>query len=312
LSPQLDTTNGQLIITSTPPENLTHPYIEEIALAESGKYLFSHSILESLACGEMGNELHAKIIQRCNGVDSDSYRREYLIELVANKSRLVIPEAHESATLWGVQERPSHFHSYVGMDLGLKDHTAALFGQLDFLNARLIIEREFVEHYMSTKEIVDNCKAIEEEMEIRPYKRIADCELQQLFDMDKDHGYHVSPIQKRQKQSNEGFLISILNQLRLGISQQRILINRERCPKLAMQLKFGLWNERRTDFMRSDKMGHLDALMALAYLYDNIEWNKNPYPHEYASLDKANSYFSTKANKMLQSKGNLRKMIGRR
>ena len=283
LSPQLDDTDGQLIITSTPPEDLTHPYIEELAVSEAEETLFHWPIEKSLELGEISERRHARIIERCGGIDTDAYKREYKLDLVANKSRLVIPEAQFEESYVGKKEkRPEYYYPYFCCDLGLSDFFHGLFGYVDFKQARLIVEKEYCANYQSTGEISSALKTLEAElcfMNMHKIRRLGDSsDPQQLFDMSKDHDYPISPITKRSKMNNTGFKESVLNGLRVAIKQQRILVDKKGCPILVAQLKYGIWNERRTDFERSEKLGHLDGLMALAYMWDNTDFEANPYP----------------------------------
>jgi hypothetical protein len=43
-------------------------------------------------------------------------------------------------------------------------------------------------------------------------------------------------------------------------------------------LKYGLWNEKRSEFARSKTLGHFDAIAALMYLIRNIDEATNPIP----------------------------------
>lgn len=279
LSPQLDNTDGQMIITSTPPDDLTHPYIEECAAAQVGGYLYERTILDSLACGDVAEERHQLILERCGGVDSDAYRREYLCELVAAQARLVVPEAQNVELFTGSQQRPRHFRSLALFDLGFVDYFAGVWCYVDFLKARLVVERELWIHYASTSEIVEACRRIEADLDYQPNVRFGDCsDAQQLYDLGHDHGYTVSPISKRSRQSNVGFRDSVINSLRVAVKTGRVMIDAEKCPNLVAQLMYGSWNDRRSDFARSEKMGHLDLLMALAYAWDNADMTTNPYP----------------------------------
>ena len=315
LQPQLLETKGQRIITSTPPEDLTHNYVSQVAEAELDGRLFNWTIKDSVMLGEKTEDEHQHIIKDSGGLESVHYKREYMCELIPTKERLVIPEAQIEEDYLGTQKRPSSFDAYVCMDLGLRDYTHVLFGYLDFKNARLVIEKEYAVNYTATSEITDNCKRIEKELDLkdRVHRRIGDCEIQQLFDMSTDHDYQVSAIHKRSKQSGHGFKDSVLNQLRLAIQSEKILIDLKNCPKLCQQLKYGIWNERRTDFQRTDSMGHLDGLMALAYLYDNVDWPRNPYPNKYDHLKESDSYISEAVIKERQQQlqQGFGKLIGR-
>ena len=166
---------------------------------------------------------------------------------------------------------PEHYDSYVGIDLGLNDHTAILFAYYNFLDRSLVIEDEWVSNGKNTKEIVEAAKR--REMQLFPktvYKRIADNEIQQLYDMQTMFNYYVEPTQKDDK-------LSAVNALRLRFTQRRIKI-KKRCVNLRYQLKVGSWNDKRTSFMRGDKIGHLDTIDAAVYLNRGIVESRNPYP----------------------------------
>ena len=279
LGPQLDTTGGQLIIVSTVPEDITHVYIEKLQQATKEKRIFECNILESYRNGARTLSQLKKIIKRCGGVKSDSFQREYLCRLIPSQGRLIIPEAQNEALWVGTQDRPEYYDGYEVADLGLRDHTSVDFGYLDFKSGRLIIEDELWFNYNSTKEIVNKWRAKSKEVNYNNPRRIADNEQQQLTDMSRDYDWQVSPVIKRKNtQTNQNYLDSIINGLRVGVSSGKLMIDKDKCPNLYAQLKYGIWNERRTDFERSKDMGHWDAGMSLCYMYDNINWGKNPYP----------------------------------
>lgn len=277
LMPQMQHSKfGKLIITSTMPKDLTHEYINQCAEARQKGYFFFQNIDDSVKKGVYTPEQYQKIETDMGGRDSEDFKREYLLQEIASSKDLVIPEAQNEALYVSKVDRPSYYQAYMGMDLGLKDHTSAVFGYYHFDRAQLVIEREYWEHYKSTEEIVFSLKQMEFALGYKKVTRVSDNEMQQLHDMGYMFGYQVSPVVKR-KQGDKPYLESLINSLRIAIGSHRLLISPE-CGMLIMQLKYGLWNDNRTDFERTEKMGHLDALMALAYLWDNIEQFKNPYP----------------------------------
>jgi len=313
LLPQLMNTKGQALITSTPPEDLTHDYVNQVIKAEKGGYLFNWTLQDSVNIGEKTEKEKQDIIDDCGGEDSVHYQREYMCNLIPTKERLVIPEAQDEELYVGKMDRPPHVEFYVCMDLGLIDHTAVLFGYLDFKNSRLVVEDEYWANYNSTAEIVEACKIKEKKLKMHEiYRRIGDCERQQLWDMSNDHGYPVAPIIKRSKQSGKGFRDSVINQLRVGIKEGKLLVDPDGCPNTVRQLKYGIWNERRTDFERTETMGHLDALMSVCYMFDNISWDRNPYPSMYHKLRESDSYINIEElrNRDKQRHG-LKKLTGR-
>lgn len=291
LSPQLLTTRGPLIKASTPPEDLGHRYYDEKKDAMRADRFVQRIVYDNKS---LTQEQLDQIVEDCGGIHTPAFRREYLCEPVADPGKKVIPEFSEDLHVIGDDSpRPECFDPYIGMDLGLNDHTATIFGYVDFRTRTLVIEDEDVAPGRNTAQIVGSCRSKEKDLwgtlecscelyvqefgmkrcqihGIQPYMRWGDNELQQLYDMATLHGYTVSPTRKDEK-------LSAINELRLLFTQGRIKI-KKRCENLRYQLKVGLWNDRKTDFKRGEKTGHLDAIDALIYLSRNINWTRNPYP----------------------------------
>lgn len=236
--------------------------------------------------------------------------------LVANPERLVLPEVQESTDLIMEVERPKYFKPYVFIDLGLKDSTAMLFGYYNFDLGALIIEDELIVSYWTTRQKVEVAREIEAALGYKDIRRYSDNDAQQLFDLNKDYSYRVLGVTKRSKQKNVNYKESIINQLRVGIGRSKIRIN-PKCKNLIFQITYGMWNEHRTDFERAYDikskgivMGHLDGLMALAYGYDNVDWNHNPYPDQFEEkikdLDELSKEEARATNKILYPPKNAR------
>lgn len=298
LYPQLQTTKGQMIITSTPPEDLTHYYVEQVHLARTRGFLFEWTIDDSINSW-MDEETHQMIIESCGveGIESEAYKREYKCMFIAPKNRLVIPEAGKANIEVGSIKRPQKSLYYCQWDLGLVDYTFAIWGFYDFKQAKLFIEEEMMENYTTTPKLVEKARIIEQGLHIQPedgwvqeFKRFSDNDAQQIMDMNAPIeqgglGYSIMPIVKRSSDKGVSFLESCINNLRVAIGSERIQISKK-CVNLLTQVRFGLWNAQRTDFVRTEVLGHLDGLMALAYLWKNIEFDKNPYPPDPKNLEK--------------------------
>lgn len=279
LSPLLQHSKyGKIVITSTMPKDLTHDFLLQCQEARLGDYYFHWDIRQSVGCGEISDEDHTRIIANCGGVESEDYKREYLLQEIASSKSLVIPECQDE-TRFVVDEyvRPEYLDWYCAVDLGLKDMSANIFAYYDFKGGVLVVEDEHVCTYKTTEDKVKEWKEVELKNGIVNPRRFSDNDAQQIYDMNITHKYQINPVVKRSKQSGVAFKESVINGLRIAIKEGRIKINR-RCKNLITQLKYGMWNEWRSDFERTSTMGHLDALVALAYLVDNVQWSKNPYP----------------------------------
>ena len=270
LRPQLQTTNGPFIFAGTPPEDLGHAYYDHKGWAiQEGRFI-QRLIHDNVS---LTPERIEELKKEAGGEHTPAWQREYLCKPVSNPERLVVPEyQEEQVDVPDDYARPECFDTYVGLDLGLNDKTAGLFAYIDFLKRELVIDHEWVMNGKNTKEITDALKSREHELwGTKPmFARWGDNELQQLHDMNTLHQYVVNPTRKDDK-------LAALNELRLLFSQGRIKI-KKRCESLRYQLKVGLWNDRRTDFQRGEKTGHLDAIDALVYLHRNLSWHHNPYP----------------------------------
>lgn len=309
LSPLLQHSKyGKIVITSTMPKDLTHDFLLQCQEARIGGYYFHWDVRDSLSSGEMTSLEHDRILQNTGGIDSEDYKREYLLQEIACSKSLVIPEAQdETKFVVDTHPYPEFMDWYVAVDLGLKDMSAALFAYYDFKNAQLVVEDEHVCTYVTTEDKVKEWKEVEKKHKITNPRRLSDNDAQQIYDMNITHKYHINPVVKRSKQSGVAFTESIVNGLRIAIKEGRVKVNR-RCVNLITQLKYGMWNEYRSDFERTTAMGHLDALVALAYMVDNIQWSKNPYPELDPNVKPSTHFIDYKY--LNKSKNGLKCLIG--
>ena len=47
-----------------------------------------------------------------------------------------------------------------------------------------------------------------------------------------------------------------------------------RCTNLKFQLPTGVFNSKQTDYLRTERTGHLDLIDALKYMVLNLRWNE--------------------------------------
>jgi hypothetical protein len=270
LRPQLLTTDGQFIFASTPPRDLGHAYYRLRGIALTDERLIQRTIYDNASLSPARIE---EICSDAGGASSPGWRREYMLEPVTDPEALIVPEYSEALhDLEDDEPRPEFCDKYVGADLGFNDWTAFLFGYFDFRNQTLVIEDEVVVSGRNSEEISNAAKGKEEELwgTERPFRRVADNELQQLHDMGTLHGYLLTPTRKDDKDA-------AISDLRVRFSQGKVRI-KKRCKSLRYQLKVGIWDKRRKGFIRGDNIGHLDAIDALLYLHRNLSPNHNPYP----------------------------------
>lgn len=282
LRPQLLTTNGKMLVASTPPPIPGHHYRTVYNECKLKNALSEYTIYDNTS---IDKRLIEKYKEEAGGENSATWKREYLCKFEVDLDRLVIPEWRDDF----IQEypRPELFpflQKYMSMDLGvINDFTAAIFGYYDFENAILIIEDEVTSHGSNqTTELLHGLLSSKEtELEYSQMrKRIADNNNPQLLnDLAITYKYHTIPVSKKT-------LMGMVNALRVWIAQERLIVH-PRCTMLIGNLQNAFWDvgnnkdknsNRPQKFGRNETYRHFDHLSALIYLIRMIDQQTNPIP----------------------------------
>lgn len=294
-TPQLLTTNGRLNMSSSPSRTPAHDFAMYVQRAMKAKAYAEYDILQS----GYTPELIANFRQRANGPewkpgmpDSSNWLREYMCQFVVDESYAIIPEWNKKYET-EVERGPLFvfYHLYEGMDMGAVDKTVVLFAWYDFLNARLVVEDEYVIFgpSMTTERLAAAVK--EREHRLWPsatpgkarnvYRRVADNNNPiMLLDLSAMHDLPFMPTQKSGRTERQTIIEAMVNELRINVQAGKVLVH-PRCTELIGCLRYGIWEENRKTFARSREYGHFDALAALIYLNRNIDRVTNPIPHDY-------------------------------
>jgi len=80
----------------------------------------------------------------------------------------------------------------------------------------------------------------------------------------------------------------MVNNVRIEINKGRIRVH-PRCKQLVGSLNFGVWEDNRKQFARSNTFGHFDAFAALMYLLRSVDYVTNPIP-PMIDIDESNTY----------------------
>jgi hypothetical protein len=305
LLPQLLTSNGKLIMASTPPRTPAHDFSTYCQQAEIDGAYAKFTIYDS----GYPIDLIEKFKKEAGGENSTTWKREYLAEFVVDEDYAIVPEwrldfEHEPKKdqfypLW---------HKYDGMDTGFRDFTAVLYGHYNFREARIYIEAESTIHgpTMTTKVIADTVKPKEHELwgdpstldlccrptlekqniERHPkvYRRIADNnDPIVLQDLSVTHNTNFQPTDKESLQA-------MVNKVREWVKAGRVRVSPQ-CKFLIGCLKYAVWDENRKEFERSKVYKHFDHLAALVYLIRNIDEATNPVPIGFG-VDRTNTLIS--------------------
>ncbi|WP_448191268.1 terminase large subunit domain-containing protein [Azospirillum sp. sgz301742] len=287
IMPMFLNTNGRYIMSSTPPPTLAHPwvgYVEEHQ--RRGTYLcrtfddntwLSPEKRERIEFDQsiIGPEGEILIPAR----ERDSFKREYLCQLINDSDHLIVPEWQAVKDLAVEErERPTHFVPFVSADWGVKDYDAILFGYVDFREQLLVIEDEVLVNYQAPSDTaMDIKKKLNELWPGHPHgliKFFSDTEWDKIMEIRKVTGINFRPALKYD-------LDVAIAGLRTKISQCGVRIN-PKCQNLLRQLDMGVWEVdqkgKKKDFKRTEKLGHCDLLSALIYMHRMADYRTNPYP----------------------------------
>lgn len=286
LIPTTTTTRGKILMASTPPLSPSHDFVSYLQKAQLEGNLIKKTIFDNPRLTKQDID---SLADEVGGIDSVDFKREYLAEIITDASKAVIPEFNEEKERLIVKEwpRPPYYYSYVGMDLGFRDFTVALFAYYDFANAKVIIEDEIVLNgqEFTTQTLAE--RIAQKELDIFKGKpvslRVSDNNLIVINDLAKMHGLFFIPTMKDDKDS-------AINQLRMLISSDRVIIN-PKCKTLIYHLKSAIWKGNRKTYDRGMDGSHFDAVDAAVYLIRNIDYSSNPYPRDYNMTNVANQHY---------------------
>lgn len=265
--------NCKIIMISTPPATPAHAFVKYVSKAQLEKAYAKFTIHDDVT---MTDENIARLAKEQGGVESTTWRREYLCEFVLDDNHALVREWKD--TMIGSVPKDQYYqyyHKYVGMDMGRKDMTALVFGYYDFKAATLYIEDEITMEgtTWTTVSLKDAVIAKEKELwdEMKPFRRVADNNNPHLImDLNQLHGVHFL-------ETNKESLEAMVNEVRLLVGAGRIIVN-PKCLKTIGCLQFGIWDKNRKEFERSEDYGHFDHFAALMYLVRNMATNSNPIP----------------------------------
>lgn len=307
LSPTIRTTRGRMILASTPSRDPQHEFIQHFMnpYKASGR-LRIYDIYQN---PNFTPEIIEEIIEEYpRGEEDPDFRREYLCQVFVDEETTICPEfsMNKDNIIFNDEtapELPDFRDFYVGMDIGHKDLTVALFGYYDFKNATLVITDELVMNgpTMTTEDLVEGIRSKEKirfydektKEQHKAYLRVMDVDLGLQQDLKLLHDLNFITSRKDGKQG-------AINEMRMWVAKGRVKIH-ERCKHLIYHLEYGQWNDKRTDFKRmpdtpdkSVRGGHVDGIPALYYLIRNVQTSKNPFPFGYGLNINENTFMSPK------------------
>lgn len=298
LMPQCISVNGSLVIAGTSPTTPVHDFVQLIQEGQlRGNYV-------SFPIEDAGYppEVVAKFCEEAGGPESTTWLREYKNRILVDSKSAIIPEWKPAYEVEPPKDEYFPFYlKYDSLDIGGRKHrTVNLFAWYDFRRATVMVADEFglAPPEMTTKALADGVKRKEVDIfAAHPLNlRVADNNNEILLrDLGSDHQLHFVA-------TGKDTLEAMVNQVRLFVAAGRVWVS-PRCKELIGCLRYGIWNEKRTDFKEfpeeSDAFqlyGHFDALAALVYLVRNVNTTENPIPLDF-KINRADMHVSTEALK---------------
>lgn len=280
------TTKGKIILASTPPKDPNHNFIKFIESAERKGTLIKKTSFDNplVPPEELQN-----LIQELGGIDSPTYKREIMCELIRDDNLAVVPEFTSAIENEIVKEWPTppFYDTYEAMDLGFRDLTVVLFGYYDFKASKVIVIDELVVNFQRSEntlpKFVQMIKDKEKELwfneltqEVRKVTlRVSDLNPIVTTEIARASNHEIK-FMNAKKDDKE----AAINQVRLLVGSKKLIIH-PKCKTLLNHLKYATWQPNRKLFARTEEGFHYDAVDALLYLIRAIHYNRNPYPQGY-------------------------------
>lgn len=269
--------DAAIVLTSTPPPSMAHDFI-----AKYCHDAHAHGRLLTIPATENPDYTRRDdriVVEICGGKDSIAYRREALCEHVSDEDALVVPEYLKAREEVFVEfEPPECYIPFVSQDLGYyPDYTHILFCGIDFVEQRIMVFDEIHVRRETLDQIGPEIHTKEralwtENLHAQNLRRWSDGDFFALEAFRKA-GLKFASVVKHDRDAR------IANMRRL-MQQRRVRIH-PRCIQLDYQLRNTVWNDKRTDWERDERVGHGDGLDALSYGMRMAPWKENPFPDEW-------------------------------
>lgn len=273
----------KLVLASSPAITPAHDFTE---MANEARLKGNYSHFD-IYHGGYSAALLEKFKEECGGEETSTWKREYLALDVVDEERAIIPEWREAYEQKApIDDLFKFYLKYEALDIGVRDLTVCLFAYYDFRKAKLFVVDEFVINgpTMTTERVAAGIK--DKELLLwkghHVHKRVSDIDLLLIQDLTYLHKLPFF-------QTDKGAIEEMVNEVRIWANAGRIIVD-PKCKQLCGALRYGVWNERKTEFERSKSYGHFDALAALVYLVRNVDHSVNPVPQTYG-YDVANTLF---------------------
>ncbi len=283
IGPQLLRSGGKLVHVSTVSEDANH-LLHTVILpkCEAKGAVARFTVYDN---PQLTPELITGARERC--LTEEQWLREYMVQIIRSEISSAVPEFSDTTVV--ECDPPTHANYWIGGDWGgVRDATVLLLFAYDFDRAKVLVLDECAfDKHTSSAEVVRVALAMEARWKLTKVSRFVDCP--HRTDLMKDHQYAVTFPTKPQT----GFEANI-NAVRSVIRRGDLEIH-PRCKFLISTLRYQRLNKSRTDFERTEKFFHADAVMALVYGLRHVN-KSNPHP-AYGGADPRTHYIPATQSK---------------
>ena len=253
LYPTLMHSRGKIVHLTTPALILDHPlHTVTIPSTSANGAFFKYTIRDNPL---LTDEIIEAEIDSLGGYDSPHTKRELFCEIVKDDNIIVVPQFDDRKHVVN-HSLPEDAYYWVAGDVGgVRDKTVFLLMAYDYSVDRIYVVKEMVaDTQTATSEIVRRALAMEAGRNI---SRFIDAPGQLFIDLASTYNYPCFPPEKLEFEHN-------IHRLQTAFWKDQVLVD-PACKLLITTLRSGQLNKQRTDFARSNTLGHCDALAALIY-----------------------------------------------
>lgn len=251
--PRLLPRNGRIIYPSTPAKSASHPYSNLMRQAEAEGYILKLRVYDN---PDIGEDLLQSFIEEAGGENTTSFRREYLCEIVTDKTFAVVPEADKLRV--AELEIEDEDARYVSVRFQVQKLSGVLGARVT--GGTMYVDQERVFPGANTDDIA---KAVKEVEAAWPASdtivfRHTDGGKPFIHDLSVNHRTAISGLFSSDTDADIGMLRTMI--------ERGTLVCHPRCTTTIRHLQDAVWNDTKKSFDTSGDSGNFDLVLACAYL----------------------------------------------
>jgi hypothetical protein len=283
---------ARLILESSAPEDLDHDFESFCEKAKIRDAYVFKTLWDNTALSQEEKEAFYK---ESADIEIELAQREYDGKRIRPASKRVVPNYDPGKHMYPI-ERPKYALAMASIDPGFKDLFAILWAYWHPTLQKLVVEHEYAQRNQTTHDIAIEIRKAELELygnasvlarggqklfgherlnglsfwkldrgafHGNPALRVSDTSAQLIGDLVVSHGIDVGATRKDDKEA-------ALYALRDAFARDKIVVQPS-CPRLSAHLQVAVWNDKRTDYERTENYGHYDLVDALVYMWRMVD-----------------------------------------